>query len=138
MQGSTKGKVHSLLLLLSRKVNRKPLTMRRATGLGIERHNRPSIYATMADKTNLPMPLPHFQMNLPFATSSAELAGTIDLPLSLSGFHLMLAMHLLACFLRIRIAKLTNRCSPNVNTVGPILHSCCKVSLNYFRWRMKG
>lgn len=43
-----------------------------------------------------------------------------------SFFHLALAMNLLACFLSIRIAKLTNRCSPRVSRVGPSFHSCQK------------
>lgn len=124
----TEKEFHSLFLL-SRKVNKKPLTMRRATGLGIQRHNLPSIYATMPDKTNFPMP--HFQVNLTLGATSAGFAGTTAFALSPSELHLMPAMNLFACFLSNRMVKLTNRCSHNVSTVGPSLHSCCKKFLSY-------
>jgi hypothetical protein len=111
-------------LSLQRKLNKNPLTIRRAKGLGILRHNLPSIYATMPDNTNLPNP--HFQMNFAFCLSPVGFAGTSVLSLSFSDslFHLMLAVNLSACFLSARIAKLTNMCSHNVCNVGPIFHSC--------------
>lgn len=62
-------------LLLSRKVNKNPLTMRRATGLGIQRHSRPSTYATIPDNTNLP--IPHLQMNRTFCFSSGLFSRVI-------------------------------------------------------------
>ena len=111
-------------LSLPRKLNKNPLTIRRAKGLGILRHNLPSMYATMPDNKNLPTP--HFQMNLAFCLSPVGFAGTSDLSSSLSDslFHLMLAVNLSVCFLSARIAKLTNMCSHNVCNVGPIFHSC--------------
>lgn len=116
-------KLHSSLFL-SRNVNKKPLTMRRAIGLGILRHSRPSTYATIPDNTNFPMP--HFQMNFTFGLSSVACAGSTALSLSPSKslFHLVRTMNLLACFLSKRIAKLTNKCSHNVSKVGPSLGSC--------------
>lgn len=112
------------LSLLSRKLSKNPLTIRRATGLGIPRHNRPSMYATMPDNTNLL--IAHFQTNSAFCLSPPGFAGTSALSLSLfeSLFQLMLAVNLSACFLSARIAKPTNRCSHNVSNVGPIFHSC--------------
>ena len=121
-----KSLLYSSIRLLSRKLNKKPLTMRRAMGLGIQRHRRPSTYATMPDSTNLP--IPHLQMNITFCSSSRLFAfdGTIAFWLSSfeSFLQLMLATNLLACFLSIRIAKLTNRCSNSVSRVGPSFHSC--------------
>lgn len=128
---------HSLLLL-SRKLNKNPLTIRRATGLGMQRHNLPSTYATMPDNTNLP--IPHFQINFNLYLSALGFARTTAFWLSSSDslFHLTLAIYLLACFLSARIAKLTNRCSHNVNTVGPIFHPCgkkfhCWITSNWSR-----
>jgi hypothetical protein len=44
-----------------------------------------------------------------------------------------LATNFPVCFLSMRIAKLTTRCSHNVHTVGPIFHSCDRFSiLNFF------
>jgi hypothetical protein len=129
------------LSLLSRKLNKNPLTIRRATGLGIPRHNRPSMYATMPDNTNLL--IPHFQTNFAFCSSPVGLAvaGTRALSLSLSDplFHLMLAVNLSARFLSARIAKPTNRCSHNVSNVGPIFHSCGQrfPLLNYLEWDLE-
>lgn len=121
------------LSFLSKKLNKKPLTIRRAKGLGIERHSLPSIYARMPENTKLRMP--RFHINFPFFSCSRESAGTIALPSSLSGsfFKLILATNFPACFLSMRIAKLTTRCSHNVHTVGPIFHSCDRFSiLNFF------
>lgn len=132
MRSASVKSLYYSLSLLSKKLNKKPLTIRRATGLGIERHSLPSIYARMADNTNLPMP--HFHINFSFFPCSREPAGTIALPSSLSGsfFKLILATNFPVCFLSMRIAKLTTRCSHKVHTVGPIFHSCDRFSISNF------
>lgn len=108
---------------VSRKVNKKPLTIRLAIGLGILRHNCPSRYATTPDNTNLPIPT--FQTIFPFCFLPVD-TGTMAFPSFVSNFsfHLTLAISLPACFRNPRIIKLTNRCSHKVRTVGPIFQSC--------------
>lgn len=108
-------------LSVSRKLRRKPLTIRLATALGIQRHNRPSIYASIPDNTNFV--IPHFPVNIPVTLGN----GRASLPSSLSSdlsLHWKWDSTSLVRLRNTRIEKLTNKCSHKVNIVGPILNSC--------------
>ena len=109
----------------SSKVNKKPLTILLAIGLGIRRHKRPSRYAIIPDKTNLPIPNLHITLPFPLCSCPTD-ASTIGFPSVTSNFsfNLILVVTLPACFRRARIIKLTKRCSHRVKIVGPIFQSC--------------